>query len=120
MDFKIEKIERVKEIPEIENLAISEIGNNLTYEMASIYDDLMFTMLDNYGINKSNWREQIHRVEAVDVPGAYYSEIKHYFVDGEYAFTIEPEIEFIYEPTYKVTVKYTVKILEHMKGQRTR
>lgn len=120
MKFKVDKIERVKEIPEIENLAISEIGNNLSYELASQFDDLVFTMLYQYGIDRTNWREQIHRIEAVDVPGAYYSDIKHFFVDGEYAFTIEPEIEFIHEPIFRVTVKYTVKIHEHMKGQRTR
>lgn len=110
MEFDIEKI--------IENSIMNELSDNI----ADCYEELMLSMLEQYGIDRNDLSEKnVSRVEIVTT-GFFPS--KHVFVDGCYAFTIE-EIaqiaqEWEKESVFTAKVGYMVKIHEHMKGRRTR
>lgn len=105
---------------EIENSVIPDIRGEVCSIITKAYDDLILTMLYPYGIDRTNWKEQINRVEIVEQSHIY----KHVLVDGVYAFTIEsvPELitEWEKESTFKVEVGYVVKVYDELKGEGIR
>lgn len=105
---------------EIENSVIPEIRGEVYARIAKGYDDLILTMLYQYGIDRTNWKEQLNRVEIVEQSHIY----KHVLVDGVYAFTIEtvPELitEWEKESTFRAEVGYVVKVYDELKGEKIR
>lgn len=113
MEFDIEKI--------IEDSIMNEL-NELSNNIANCYEELMLSMLEQYGIDRNDLsKENISRVEIVTT-GFFPS--KHVFVDGCYAFTIEEIAQIAQkwekESVFTAKVGYIVKVHEHMKGQRVR
>lgn len=118
MNFDINKLilSQSEAIPDTNMDLISNIINEARTQIARSYDDLMFTMLYPYGIDRFNWKEQINRVVITRQSGMY----RHVFVDGVYAFTIEEGTEYFTEwekeSCYAAKVNIRVKIIEEMKG----
>lgn len=109
-DFSIQEI--------IENDILSEMRNKLSKEVSENYDKLAFFALAPYGINGDNWRDNASRVEIVST-----SFVKHFFVDGLYAFSITTFIddsEFNEGNMFKLTIKYRIDIYEDKIGMRTK
>lgn len=97
-----------------ENL-MTKISNEFARKVSKNYDELVFSMLSRFGINKDNWQCHIDRIETVQTACT-----KHFFVDREYRFSIikEPD-EMIFDDSnsyYKISIVYKVKVYEDMKG----
>lgn len=121
MHLKFE-VKKFKELPEIEDIVIDHIHDGIADKLVNCHDELMLTMLEQYGIDRNNLSEDnIKRVEIVTVN---FDSREDVFVDGCYAFTIIgiPQVvqEWEKEGIFRADVGYIVKIYEHMKGWRTR
>lgn len=93
---------------------IGDLTKELYRKVSENFDDLVFSLLGQFGINKDNWREYIGRVEIIQTGGFN----KHFIIDGEYRFTIiEQPGELIIDDEKdecKYVVNYKVEVLEEL------
>lgn len=97
---------------------IGDLTKELVRKVSENYDELAFSLLGTFGINKDNWRENVGRVVIVDMACDPWT--KHFFIDGEYRFSIiEKPGELIFDDEkgeYGVTVSYKVEVFKDMLG----
>lgn len=122
MEFKIEKIERVTEMPEIANGVMYTIHEEAIKTITNCHDELMMTMLEHYGIDRYDLsKENLQRVTIVTTG---FNSSEHVYVDGYYAFTIEgiPQVitEWEKESTFRAEAGYVVRVYDDKKGERIR
>lgn len=95
---------------------MNELIEQISKKLAKTYDDLLVEMLAAYGIDILDLsKENIARVCRVTTGWD-----DHWFVDGEYAFTITSISESVRQSeddsSYTFEVSYKVEIIEKMKG----
>ncbi len=120
--MEIKKI-NVKEIPEdIINLEspMQAIQKELARKVSKSYDDFVFSILEQFGINRENWREWLGRVTVFRAP---YSD--NYYIDGNYVFSIvlEPvvvntEDKMVDDGKIEISIRYRVEIYDHLLDMR--
>lgn len=99
------------------NLLIDDLQTQLARKISENYDDLIFSLLECYGITRKNWRDHVDRILIVDA--GWPSCTKHFCIDNVYAFSITEESEMICDDEhldYKYQVKYKVEYIESMRG----
>ena len=111
------KKETIDKIPDFDLL--SEIHRMISGKVSENYDELVFSLLGQFGINKDNWREWISRITVV----TDCMWVKHFCIDGEYRFSIvEQPGELIFDDeknTCRVAVNHRVEVLECMRGKKS-
>lgn len=94
---------------------LSEIHRMISGKVSENYDELAFSLLGQFGINKDNWRENLGRVTIVDCDTNW---TKHFYIDGEYRFSIvEQPGELIFDDEkreYGMRIGYKVEVFEDM------
>lgn len=98
------------------NDLLSEIHRMISGKVSENYDELAFSLLGQFGINKDNWREHVGRVVIVDTACDPWT--KHFYIDGEYRFSIvEQPGELIFDDEkreYGMRIGYKVEVFEDM------
>jgi hypothetical protein len=111
----IKKEDLIDSIPDFDLL--SEVHKMISGKVSENYDELIFSLLGQFGITKDNWRENLDRISIVKDR----LWVDHFYIDGEYRFSIveEPGDLIFYEEkdTYRVAVNYRVEVLECMRGR---
>ena len=115
MEIKVDKIPKDVGIDLFDgDDLLSEIHRMISGKVSENYDELAFSLLGQFGINKDNWREHVGRVTI------YSCDIwtKHFCIDGEYRFSIvEQPGELIFDDEKNecsVFVSYKVEVYEDM------
>ena len=94
---------------------LSEVHKMISGKVSENYDELVFSLLEQFGITKENWRENLDRVKIFQAAWSY---IKHFHIDGEYRFSIiEEPGELIFDNeknTYGMRINYRVEVFEDM------
>lgn len=96
------------------NLLIDDLRTQIARKISENYDDLIFSLLECYGITRKNWRDHVDRILIVQ---AWWTE--HWCIDGVYVFSIMKENQLICDDEnldYKYQVKYKVEYIESMGG----
>lgn len=91
------------------------LQTQLARKISENYDNLIFSLLECYGITRENWRDQVGRVLIVQTGWT-----KHFYIDNVYAFTIMEESQMICHEEkldYIYQVNYKVEHIESMKGE---
>lgn len=93
---------------------LSEIHRMISGKVSENYDELVFSLLGQFGITKDNWRENLDRVTIV----RDRLWVDHFHIDGEYRFSIVEEPgELIFDDEkgeYGVAVSYKVEVFKDM------
>ena len=93
---------------------LSEIHKMISGKVSENYDELAFSLLGQFGINKDNWREHVGRVTIVSDVW-----VKHFLIDDEYHFSIVEEPgELIFDDEkgeYSMNINYKVEVFGYMK-----
>lgn len=114
---EIIKKDHIDSIPDFDLL--SEIHKMISGKVSENYDDLVFSMLEQFGITKDNWRENVGRVTIVDTASDPWT--KHFYIDGGYRFSIvEQPGELVFDDEkceYGMRINYKVKVYEDMLGE---
>lgn len=97
---------------------LTEVHKMISGKVSENYDELLFSLLGQFGITKENWRENIGRVAACGCDRDIWT--KHYYIDGEYRFSIVEEPgELIFDDEKcecGMGINYKVKVYEDMLG----
>lgn len=90
--------------------------NDSVEEIIIESDNLMFSILENFGINNSNRHEQLYRVES-----ALEGFNIHFYVDNLYAFSmVETPAEFVFSDSgsCKAKMTYKTEVFDCMLGRK--
>lgn len=108
----IKKKEPIDSIPDFDLL--SEVHKMISGKVSENYDELLFSLLGQFGITKDNWRENLDRITACSCD----IWTKHFYIDGEYRFSIVEEPgELIFDDEKSecdIKINYKVKVYEDM------
>lgn len=98
------------------NDLLSEIHRMISGKVSENYDELVFSLLGQFGINKDNWRENLDRVTIV----RDRLWVNHFYIDGGYRFSIVEEPgELIFDDEkreYGMRISYKVEVFKDMLG----
>ena len=119
MKVGIVKIPKKASIPKLEEPdLLTEVHKMISGKVSENYDELLFSLLSQFGINKDNWRENLGRVAACGCDRDIWT--KHYYIDGQYRFSvIELPGELIFDDEKGecgMMINYKVKVYEDMLG----
>ena len=106
MDVKVDKLPECDLLSEIHKMISGKISDN--------YDNLVFSLLEQFGITKDNARENVDRVFIIQTGWT-----KHFHIDGEYRFSImeEPgELIFDDDGGCSMRINYKVEVFEELLG----
>lgn len=96
---------------------LAEIHKMISGKVSDNYDELVFSLLGQFGITKENWREHIDRVTIVSGNTCW---TKHFLIDGQYRFSIiEEPGELIFDDEKNecsMVVNYKVEVFEDILG----
>lgn len=95
---------------------LTEIHKMISGKVSENYDELAFSLLGQFGINKDNWREHVGRVTIYSCDRDVFT--KHFYIDGEYRFSIvEQPGELIFDDEkreYGMRISYKVEVFKDM------
>ena len=117
MNIKFEKEITKKESIDMydEPDLLSEIHKMISGKISDNYDNLVFSLLEQFGITKDNWREHVDRVRVI----RDRMWVDHFHVDDQYRFSIveEPgELIFDDDGGCSMRINYKVEVLEELLG----
>ena len=99
---------------------IAEATDNIGRQLAKSYDDFVFSILSQFGINKDNCLEYVGRIVIFDQ--GLHSTAKHWYIDGEYKFTIiEVPCKFSFNEDgtdFRILTEYKVEVWDELKGRQ--
>ena len=116
MDTKIDKILKDNHLPVTQDL-LTEVHRLISSEISENYDNYVFSLLEQFGITKDNWRKHVGRITIV----MDQLWVEHFFIDKEYRFSIveEPgELIFDDDGECKCVITHRVEVFECMRGER--
>lgn len=92
---------------------LSEVHKMISGKVSENYDELVYSLLGQFGITKYNWCEHIDSVTVVSDTW-----VNHFLINGEYCFSIiEEPGELIFDDEngeYKYVVSYKVEVFKDM------
>lgn len=117
LDYDIKTIPKGKDISDYELRFMDELVDDISSKLTKYYDDLVFSMLSQYGIDRKNLTAQKGRL--VILRSSWND---HYYIDGEYKFSISKiptiDVEENDNDGLNFTFLFKVEVIESMKGTK--
>ena len=121
--YDIETISKGKDISDYElqlrmyKTFMDELIDDISSKLTKYYDDLAFSMLSQYGIDRKNLTVHKGRLVILQLPLN-----DHYYIDGEYKFSITKiptiDVEENDNDGLNFTFLFKVEVIESMKGTK--
>lgn len=117
LDYDIKTIPKGKDISDYKLRFMDELIDDISSKLTNYYDDLVFSMLSQYGIDRKNLT--VHKGRLVILQSPLND---HYYIDGEYKFSITKIPTIDAEENDKDGLNFTflfkVEVIESMKGTK--
>jgi hypothetical protein len=100
-----------------QNNLMEQVQKEIAGKVSKSYDDFVFSLLEQFGVTRENWREWIGRI-------VIYTDgwSKHFYIDGHYVFSIYEEpfaINVLDEKNddgkIEISTRYRVEIVEGLR-----
>lgn len=98
----------------LHNDLMGEARDRIAKEISDSYDNFIFSLLEPYGINRENVGDWVGRL--LILVDNY--ETKHFYIDGEYVFSIMRESFMADLVNFKIETRYRVGIFEELKNKK--
>lgn len=99
-----------------QNNLMNQVQKELAGKVSKSYNDFVFSLLEQFGVTRENWRDWLGRVEIYSMPWS-----KHFYIDGNYAFSIceEPFVintldEKNDDGKIEISTRYRVEIFDSL------